>query len=204
VIKRNDTEALSCPPAPPAVFEKSFADVRVLVGLLIDKFVYPLPLYRQPQRLQQAGIRLSRGTLTQGVHRAAELVEPSYYALFSSILPSHVLTMEETPRKAGRREEGKLPKGYFWPLYGDKDEVAFPFTAARAQAGVREALGKFCGVLLTDGDIVYERFALRVKSLVPAQWWSHTRRQFVDAQRAEPRLGAAALDHIEGFYREEA
>jgi hypothetical protein len=40
LIKRNDTEALSCPPAPPAVFEKSFAAVRVLAGLLIDKFLY--------------------------------------------------------------------------------------------------------------------------------------------------------------------
>jgi transposase len=35
--KRKDTEVLSCPPAPPAVFEKSFADVRILAGLLIDK-----------------------------------------------------------------------------------------------------------------------------------------------------------------------
>ena len=32
VIKRKDTEVLSCPPAPPAVFEKSFADVSVLGG----------------------------------------------------------------------------------------------------------------------------------------------------------------------------
>src|ERR1043166_1699358 len=46
LIKRKDTEVLSCPPAPPAVFEKSFADVSVLAGLLIEKFVFHLPLYR--------------------------------------------------------------------------------------------------------------------------------------------------------------
>jgi transposase len=204
LIKRKDTEALSCPPAPPAVFEKSFADVSVLVGLLIDKFLYHLPLYRQHQRLQQAGIRLSRGTLTQWVQRAAELVEPIYYALLSSILQSHVLTMDETGVKAGRAGKGKLQTGYFWPLYGDKDEVAFPFAASRAQAVVREALGQFCGVLLTDGYIVYRLFAQKVEGLVQAQCWSHTRRQFVDAAGAEPRLVAAALDHLEGFYREEA
>jgi transposase len=204
VIKRKDTEALSCPPAPPAVFEKSFADVSVLAGLLIDKFTYHLPLYRQPQRLTQAGIRLSRGTLTQWGQRAAELLEPIYYALLSSILQSHVLTMDETPVKAGRREKGKLPKGYCWPLSGDQDEVAFPFAASRAQAVVREALGKFCGVLLTDGYIVYERFARKVSQLVPAQCWSHARRQFVDAQRAEARLVAEALERIGTFYKEEA
>jgi transposase len=78
VIKRKDTEELCCPPAPPAVFEKSFPDVSLLAGLRLEKFVYHLPLYRQPQRLPQAGIRLSRGTLTQWVQRAAELLEPIY------------------------------------------------------------------------------------------------------------------------------
>jgi transposase len=76
VIKRKETEELSCPPAPPAVFEKSRADVSLLAGLLIDKFRYHLPLYRQHQRLGHAGIRRSRGTLTQWVQRAAELLEP--------------------------------------------------------------------------------------------------------------------------------
>jgi transposase len=90
VIKRKETEVLSCPPAPPAVFEKSLADVSLLAGLLIDKFTYHLPLYRQHQRLLQAGIRLSRGTLTQWVQRAAELLEPLSYALLSSILQSQV------------------------------------------------------------------------------------------------------------------
>jgi transposase len=169
VIKRKDTEVLSCPPAPPAVFEKSFADVSVLAGLLIEKFVFHLPLYRQHQRLLQAGIRLSRGTLTQWVQRTAELLEPIYYALLSAILQSWLLVMDETPLKAGRREQGKLHKGYLWPLYGDQDEVAFPFSASRAQTVVREALGKFCGVLLTDGYSVYERFTQKVASILHAQ-----------------------------------
>jgi transposase len=204
VIKRKDTEALSCPPAPPAVFEKSVADVSLLAGLLMEKFRYHLPLYRQHQRLTQAGIRLSRGTLTQWVQRAAELLEPIYHALLSSILLSQVLAMDETPVKAGRQGKGKLHTGYFWPIYGDKDEIAFPFAASRAQAVVREALGKFCGVLVTDGYIVYDRFAQTVNRLVPAQCWSHTRRHFVDAERAEPTLVAEALERIGGFYEQEA
>jgi transposase len=73
VIKRKDTEGLSCPPAPSAVFEKGLADGSLLAGILIDKFTYHLPLYRQHHRLLQAGMRLSRGTLTQGVQRTAEL-----------------------------------------------------------------------------------------------------------------------------------
>lgn len=43
-----------------------------------------------------------------------------------------------------------------------------------------------------------------MQRLVHAQCWSHTRRRFVAAERAEPRLVAEVLDHIAGFYREEA
>jgi len=204
VIKRKATDTLSCPPAPPAVLEKSFADVSVLAGLLIEKFRYHLPLYRQHQRLLHAGIRLSRTTLTQWVHRTAELLEPIYYALLSSILQSAVLTMDETPIKAGRRVKGKLHTGYFWPVYGDQDEVAFPFAASRAGTVVREALGSFCGVLLTDGYSVYERFARTVTRLVHAQCWSHTRRHFLDAERTEPALVTHALDFIGKLYEHEA
>jgi transposase len=204
VIKRKATEALSCPPAPPAVLEKSFADVSVLAGLLIDKFGYHLPLYRQHQRLLHAGIHLSRGTLTQWVQRTAALLEPIYYALLSSILQSQVLTMDETPIKAGRREKGKLHTGYFWPVYGEQDEVAFPFAASRAGSVVREALGSFCGILLTDGYSVYERFAQRVNRLVHAQCWAHGRRKFVDAERGEPTLVTQALDRIGALYEQEA
>jgi transposase len=204
VIKRKDTEVLSCPPAPPAVFEKGFPEVSLVANLLIDKFVYHLPLYRQHQRLQQAGIRLSRSTLTHWVQRAADLLEPIYDALLSSILQSWLLLMDETPLKAGRREKGKLHRGYLWPIYGDQEEVAFPFSASRAQAVVREALGTFCGVLLTDGYSVYERFAQKTTAILHALCWSHARRQFEKAQGAEPRLVAAALDQIAELYKEEA
>src|SRR5262249_51482400 len=63
VIKRKDTETLSCPPAPPAVLEKSLADVSLLAGLLLDKFRYHLPLYRQHQRLAHPGITPRPATL---------------------------------------------------------------------------------------------------------------------------------------------
>ena len=69
---------------------------------------------------------------------------------------------------------------------------------------MREALGNFCGVLLTDGYVVYERFAQRVNRLVHAQCWSHTRRQFIEAEPAEPTLVAQGLDRIGEVYKHEA
>jgi len=55
------------------------ADVSFLVGLLIEKFQYHLPLCRQHQRLSAAGVTLSRATLTNLVRRAITLLEPIVY-----------------------------------------------------------------------------------------------------------------------------
>lgn len=46
------------------VLEGSAADVSVLAGLLVDKFLYHLPLYRQHQRMAGAGITLVSGWRT--------------------------------------------------------------------------------------------------------------------------------------------
>src|SRR5690606_8963097 len=89
-------------PAPAAVIERSIAEVSFLAGLIIDKFRYHLPLYRQHKRLEASGVYLNRMTLTKLVHRSAELLEPVYRAVQSSILSGKVITMDETPLKAGK------------------------------------------------------------------------------------------------------
>jgi len=203
VVKLTSEDVPSSAAAPSSVIEKSYADVSFLAGLLIDKFVYHLPLYRQHQRLEASGIHLSRQTLTNFVTRAVTLLEPVYYALFSSVLGSKVLAMDETPIKAGRETKGKLHQGYFWPLYGDNDEVAFPYSKSRAHATVKEILGEFCGTLLTDGYEAYDRYAAREANVVLAQCWAHTRRNFVEASADEAVLCNTALDFIGKLYENE-
>jgi transposase len=203
VVKKQDGQ-LSCPPAPASVLGKSVADVSLLACMAIDKFRYHLPLYRQHQRMQAAGVRLARSTLTSWIHRTADLLDPIYHSQLASILKSEVLAMDETPIKAGRRERGKMQTGYFWPVFGDKNEVAFPFSVSRAAGMVRDVLGEYCGVLISDGYRAYEKHAAEVNGLVHAQCWSHARRYFVKAESAEPRLVGRALDLIGKLYEHEA
>jgi transposase len=203
VVKLRETEELHAPPAPPAVFEKSCADVSLLAALIIDKFVYHLPLYRQHQRMLAAGVNLSRQTLTNLVLRTIELLTPIYHSQLSSILQSKVLAMDETPIKAGRSTPGKMKTAYFWPIYGDKDEVAFPFSTSRAHKTVREVLGRFAGTLLTDGYEAYDRYAAQSESVVHALCWAHTRRKFIEAEDSAPREAAAAIGFIQQLYQVE-
>jgi transposase len=54
--------------------------VSFVAGLLIDKFAYHLPLYRQHQRLADAGFTVSRPWLTQIAQQGAALLEAIYEA----------------------------------------------------------------------------------------------------------------------------
>ena len=162
-----------------------------------------LPLYRQHQRMAHAGVRVSRTTLTSWTQQASELLVPIYQAQLSSILDSQVLAMDETPIKAGRKGKGKMKTGYFWPIFGEKQEVAFVFASTRAARVIHEALEGFQGVLLTDGYKAYERFAKATDGVTRAQCWSHTRRKFVEAEASEPVLVKQALDWIGKLYGHE-
>ena len=64
VIKVNASGKILALPAPDGVLEGSRADVSFGAGLLMDKFAWHIPLYRQHQRLAAAGIRVSRPWLT--------------------------------------------------------------------------------------------------------------------------------------------
>ncbi len=201
VIKRLDTDELITAPAAANVLDKSIADVSFLAGMLVDKFVYHLPLYRQHQRLRQSGIELSRSTLTNLASRAIDLLSPIYAAQFEHIRKSRVLAMDETPIKAGRKKKGKLRQAYFWPIYGEADEIAFSYSSSRASKQVREVLGDdFKGTLISDGYEAYENYARHHPLMTHAQCWAHTRRYFEKAREAEPQAVAEALALIGEMY----
>lgn len=206
VVKLRASQQIDCAPAPVGVIEGSRADVSFVAGVLIDKFAYHLPLYRQHQRLADSGITVSRPWLTQIAQQGASLLQPIYEAQFASIRESRVKAMDETPIKAGRAGPGKMKGGYFWPVYGERDEVCFPFFESRRHEHVEQALGlmhRQGAVLLSDGYSAYAQYAQKAQ-IIHAQCWAHTRRGFYEAQVAEPKAAGEALDMIGALYEVEA
>ena len=203
VYKLLDDQPIPTTPAPLNVLEKSVADVSFLTGMLIDKFCYHLPLYRQHQRLGQCGIQLSRSSLTNWAGRAIDLLEPVVDAPGRHLLQSRVLAMDETPVKAGRQKKGKMRQGYFWPIYGDDDEIVFHYAPTREHRHVQEFLGDFSGTLLSDGYEAYAAYARHNGQVTHAQCWAHCRRGFEQAAESEPAASAEAMALIGALYRHE-
>ena len=202
VIKRRDTGEMLTPSAPPNVLERTAVDVSFLAGMLVDKFRYHLPLYRQHQRLADAGIRVSRSSLTNWAGRAVDLLEPVTAAQAAHIRQGGVIAMDETTIKAGRAAPGKMRSAYFWPVYGEADEIVFHYAPSRAHKHVEAFLGDFRGTLLSDGYAAYAAYAKR-QDIAHAQCWAHCRRGYVDARESEPEGVAEALSLIGVLYAHE-
>ena len=202
VVKIKASAEIHTVPAPAGIFEGSRADVSFAAGMLVDKFAWHLPLYRQHQRLEASGLRVSRPWLTQIAQRSIGLLEPIHDAQFASILSSRVIAMDETPIKAGRSGHGKMKTGYYWPVYGELDEVGFPFHPSRSHGYVQQALGLAPTrdrVLLSDGYDAYARYATKT-GVTHAQCWVHARRGFVEAEAAEPTHVGDVLAEIQKLY----
>jgi len=86
VLRHKPTQTLVSAPAPAGIFDRSFADVSLLAGMLIDKFIHHLSLHRRHHRMTMSGITISRRTSTLLVKNTIERLRPIYNALLESIL----------------------------------------------------------------------------------------------------------------------
>ena len=208
VVRHKKHNVITTTPAPANVLEGCYADVSVIAGMMVDKAVYHLPLYRQHQRMQDSGIRLSRTTLMNWVKRGIELLKPIYQAQHEHILLSKVLAMDEVPIKAGRKSKGKMKQTYYWPIYGEDDEISFTWSPSRGYSHAVEQLKGFSGTLLTDGYAAYKKAIDQLNqqdnAITHATCWAHCRRMFEKSMEIEPVASQQALAQIGALYKVEA
>lgn len=191
IYKRKDTGALVTVNPPRSVIPGSIFDVSFVSGMLVDKYLHHIPLYRQHERMLHVGIDVNRGNLTRILHRAAQMLEPIYQAIRSSILTSDLVSADESPTPAGLKKgqlgmKGEIHRGYFWVLYGARDEILFHYSPSRSAAVLDDLLQGFQGTLLTDGYTAYTSFVSGQPGITHAQCWTHCRRNFLEAEPLAP------------------
>lgn len=215
VLKQKDNDNILSPKAPLNVLEGTYADVSLLAGLMVDKAVYHLPLHRQHLRMLQSGVTLSRATLINYVSQGIDLLTPIATAMLSNILSGGNISMDETPMKAGRQTSTRrtskthntMKQTYFWPIYGEQNEVAFTWSSSRGKQHAMKQLSGFNGTLLTDGYAVYSQVIDTLNNqgqhITHAACWAHTRRYFEKALDYHPKEAQYALTEIQTLYKVE-
>ncbi len=191
-------------PARPV--EKAIAGASLLAHVVIEKYADHLPLYRQMQRFERAGIKLAYSTLSDWVSATCKLIDPLYGALKKQVLRGGYIHADETPIKVlDKNKSGQTHRGYFWVYRnGPGKSVLFDYRQGRGRQAPMEMLGDFKGYLQTDGYAAYDSFDKK-EGVTLIHCMAHARRYFVEAadndrERAEYVL--KAMQQVYGVERQ--
>lgn len=192
--------------APEAVIGGNHVGADMLAQIVIDKYRYHLPEYRQVKQYADLGVKLPTSTINDWIHAVASKLEPLYEALRRDILGSDYLQIDEMPWRIADTP-GKSRKGYAWQFLDSRPQshgLYFLYmNGSRAGTIPRAELLNFHGAIQTDGYGVYDYFELQ-DNVTLLGCMAHVRRKFTDAQSSHPHLAAQAVKWIELLYTLEA
>jgi len=152
----------------------------LLAQVILNKFEYHLPLFRQEKMFrQQFGVELSRKTMGCWVEQGAEMLEPVYRSIREDLVPGNYLQADETPiRYLDPDVKGKSQQGYLWAYSRPGGDVLFEWRLSRSREGSEQFLKNFRGKLQTDGYAAYDSLAKERNDLILVGCWAHCRRGF--------------------------
>jgi hypothetical protein len=186
-------------PLPSHPIKKCKADISVLTMMIIDKFLYHLPVYRLQQRFKQYGIDLKYSTLCNWLNRLADILEPLYELLMRELLISGYILMDETTYRVLDNEKAKGKKshiGYLWACSNAIQRIAaFTYQRGRGKKDVHHLLAGYKGYLQTDGYGVYIKYG-RQPGVTHLQCMAHSRRYFFEARSNDLKRSDYVLDNF--------
>jgi len=199
-------------PAPERLIKSGIPTEAMVASVLVAKYGWHLPLYRQAQMLKSQGIDIDRSTLAFWVGYAAAELMPLYERLRAVLLQSSKLAVDETPVPVLDPGRGKTKTGYFWAIarddrpFGGPDPPAVAYTYAPgrgADHGI-DLLDPYCGIVQCDGYAAYKRLARERpegNEVTLAFCWTHWRRYFYDiAIGGAAPIASEALVRIAALY----
>jgi transposase len=186
---------------PGRIMEKCMAGEGLLAQITVDKYIDHLPLHRQLQRLQRAGITIAQSTINDWVKAVLTHITALYEAHKRLVLACGYLHADETTLKVlDENKKGTTHLGYYWVYHNSKEKlVLFDYRPGRNKEGPNDILKDFQGYLQTDGYVAYEDFDKR-PGITLMQCMAHTRRKFCEAQQDDSVRAEYALTKFQKLY----
>lgn len=203
--KTPEDRRIICARLPLAPVNRCMAGASVLADIIIGKFMYHLPFYRQIQQYKESGITISDSTMGGWYEAAVEKLKLLYDILRQHILQSEYIQIDESVLPVIDSEKHKARKGYEWCVR-DAIRGAVMFYYDRGSRGgkvAREILGAYKGAVQCDGYDAYDQLE-KNDNITVYGCWAHARRKFVDALNENNRLATEALCFIRKIYKVES
>lgn len=175
-------DQIKAAPAIQLPLPKSKASTSLLVEVIMNKYAYHLPLYRQSKMFEAYRLKVGDSTLGYWVMSSAAALEPLGKALFHALQKISAVQVDETPVKVLQPEK----KAYLWVYHSylsPQRFVVFDFCLTRSGCHVNQRLSNFSGILQSDGYGGYNQQRAR-QDIIKVGCWDHTRRYFTDVIKA--------------------
>ena len=204
-IEDPDRQAFLIAPLPETIRPKGMADASLLADILINKYVYHLPFYRQIQKYKELGVLLNDATIGDWFAAVCEKLRPLYDKLREQIMSSEYIQVDESTLPVIDNEKHRAVKGYMWAVRDAlTGSVYFHYDmGSRSGDTARKLIGGYRGAVQTDGYEVYESFENAPgKRMIGC--WAHVRRKFVEALDENRKYASEAIVYIGKLYKIEA
>ena len=193
-------------PMPLLPIYKGIAGASLLAEILLQKYEYHMPYYRQIKQYSHLGMKgLTESTVDGWFKQTMELLRPLYEVLKSEVMKADYVQADETTTPVINKETHKAAKEYLWMVRAVMERlVLFHYDQGSRAGAVIESLANrynFKGYLQCDGFAGYETAFKTNPDVLLVNCMAHIRRHFEQALDENRPMAEHALKEIQHLYK---
>ena len=193
-------------PMPLLPIYKGIAGASLLAEILLQKYEYHMPYYRQIKQYSHLGMKgLTESTVDGWFKQTMELLKPLYEVLKSEVMKANYVQADETTTPVINKETHKAAKEYLWMVRAVMERlVLFHYDQGSRAGAVIESLANrynFKGYLQCDGFAGYETAFKTNPDVRLVNCMVHIRRHLEKALDENRPMAEHGLKEIQHLYK---
>lgn len=186
--KNEITTPVVTAPMPKRTIPGSMASAATIAYIMIQKYMFGVPLYRQEQSWKQLDIEISRQTMANWLILVSMRWLSIIFERMHQLLLQHDIIHADETGVQVLHEPGRTAnsESYMWLYRTGRDGppiVLFEYQTTRARKHPQKFLQGFKGYLCTDGYQSYEGLS----DIINVACLAHARRKFDEALKSLPK-----------------
>lgn len=175
-------------PGPERAIDGGRYSLEVAIKIILDKYLYHLPLARQSRIMAQHGLIVTPQALWDQLYVVAQRLQITVAGLTKYVMEQPVIGLDQTswPRLDGA---GTKP-WQMWCLTAP-GAVVHRIRGDKSAATFKLLVGEYEGVIVCDALKTHEAGARAAPGIVLAGCWAHCFRKFEEAEPDHPEAGRA-------------
>jgi len=224
IVRRDIREVLACDncdaemqraPMGDKVVSGGVYGSTIVATMVVDKYKFGLPLYRQAERFEALGIVIPSSSMGDQITWATDLLRPIWRGLIDDVCGAHVMHVDATSLPVRDKDSPKgLVLGSLWGYVGDHKHAVYLYTSTGKRLAqrpgeigpaqmlqMRHEKGK--PFVCADASSIFDRSFL-TSNLIEIGCNMHARRYFIKALDAKDMRAALPIAAFKALYDVEA